>query len=114
MFAGGCAGATQPRPASPRPAAPGAPRAPPPRAGGGPSGTIEALVIVASASLRVVRFSHGVVATAAAPRIIKAMLPIMVASPSEESNTRATLSHKSSSIHYQDPRNSLTFAEVRS
>jgi len=33
------------------------------------------------------------------------MLPIMVASPSEESNTRATLSHKLSLIHSQDSRN---------
>src|SRR5262245_51404818 len=80
MFAGGCAGATPPRPAPARP-----PRAPPPRAGGGPSGTITALVIVASPSLRVVRFSHGVVATAAAPRSIRVMLPIMIASSSEGS-----------------------------
>ena len=36
------------------------PPPPPPRAGGGPSGTRTALVIVASASLSVARFSHGV------------------------------------------------------
>src|SRR5215813_6895230 len=85
MFAGGGAGATPPPPVPPRPAPPRPPRAPPPRAGGGPSGTITALVIVASSSLRDVRFSHGVVATAAAPRSMRVMLPIMIVFSSERS-----------------------------
>src|SRR5215470_2331281 len=79
MFAGGAAGAAAP----PRPAPPRAAPAPAARAGGGPSGTTTALVIVASASFRVVRFSHGAVAAAAAPRSIKTMLSIMVVSSSE-------------------------------
>src|SRR5262249_7594140 len=101
MFAGGGAGATPPPPVPPRPAPPRPPRAPPPRAGGGPSGTITALVIVASSSLRDVRFSHGVVATAAAPRSMRVMLPIMIVSSSEGRDTRVTLSHKLSLIHSQ-------------
>src|SRR5262245_51464636 len=47
-----------------RPAAPRAPGAPGPRAGGGPSGTIAAVTMAASANLRVARLSQGVAAVA--------------------------------------------------
>src|SRR5262245_3564695 len=72
-------GAAPPRASPPR-APPRAPPPPPPRAGGagaGPSGTTTALVIVASENLIDARFSHGVVATAAAPRSKEAMVAIM-------------------------------------
>jgi hypothetical protein len=46
----------------------------PPRAGGGPSGTITALVIVASASLRLARFSQGVAAAAKSSNAVTSMV----------------------------------------
>ena len=64
-----------------------------------------ALVMVASDSLTVARFSHGV-AAAAAPRSTKAMLPIIVASSLERIAKIALrglkLSHKLSLIHCYD------------
>src|SRR6266581_509344 len=94
MFAGGAApraagccatcGATAwacgaPPPRTPPRAPPRAPPPPAPRAGGGPSGTTTALVMVASVNVRLARLSHGVAATAARSRNA---LPIMVASSS--------------------------------
>src|SRR5262245_38501563 len=81
ILAGGAGGAAG-VPLPPRP--PPAPRPPPPRppalAGGGPSGTIAALVIVALDNVNWVRFSHGV-AVDATPRTTKARPAIIVTPP---------------------------------
>src|SRR6185295_9696684 len=81
MFAGGAA-------ARAGCATGGAPRWTP-RAGGGPSGTTTALVIVASASFRVVRLSHGVAAAAAARS--KSAVPVMVPLSTRELRRRVPL-----------------------
>ena len=115
MFAGGAAprtagccapwGATAwacgaPPPRTPPRASPRAPRAPAPRAGGGPSGTTTALVMVASANVRLARLSHGVAATAARSRNA---LAIMVA-PSSKSVGKIALKGRHGSTQVElDP-----------
>src|SRR5262252_9390017 len=105
MFAGGappraagCGGAPWPR------AAPGGAPAPlVPRAGGGPSGTTTALVIVASVSVRLFRLSQGTDDAVTARS--RNALPIMVP---PRANTRRirrrafTLSHTPSPIHSRE------------
>src|SRR5215831_14108660 len=53
----------------------------PPRAGGGPSGTTTALVIVAPASVRLVRFSQRVVAAAKSSNAVASMMDLRARAP---------------------------------